>query len=64
MGPAIMHFERRMCMVKRDLAGGTTLRQGEPQMVAGIYTYTNETVHKSNFALMGQAVPLGALTCL
>jgi len=59
-----MHFERRMCMVQRDLTGGTALGHGEPQMVAGIYTFTKETVHKSNFALMGEAVPVSALPCL
>ena len=60
-----MRFERRKFMVSRDLwQAAATLRQGEPQMAAGIYRTTVDTVHKSIAALMGWAVPVSALSCL
>ena len=43
------------------VSGAATLGQGEPQTAAGIHTITNETVHKSNFALVGEAVPVSAI---
>ncbi|WP_213807612.1 hypothetical protein [Granulicella sp. dw_53] len=47
-------------MCNKNQSSAATLRQGEPQMAAGIQTITKETVHKSIFALEGQAVPVSA----
>ena len=60
-----MRFERRIRMVQQEFRrAAATLGQGEPQTAAGINTIKTETVHKSIFALMGQAVPVSAFATL
>ncbi|HZY62698.1 MAG TPA: hypothetical protein VFE38_09240 [Edaphobacter sp.] len=44
-----------------DLTERSNFGAGRASMAAGIYTITIETVHKTIFALMGQAVPSSAL---
>jgi len=63
-GPATMRFKRRKRVVSFDFSERSNFGAGRASMVAGIYTITKETVHKTIFALMGQAVLSGALPCL
>lgn len=62
MGPAIMRFLRRMRIV--PLVSGIQQRiwgKASLKMAADIHIITIEIVHKSTFALAGEAVPPSAL---
>ena len=55
-----MCFERQKRIVSWDKRA-QQLWGRRASTAAGIYTTTTEIVHKSNFALMGHAVPSSAL---